>query len=292
MKEVESLRYGVIFKKAFSELSVFKRFVLDIIGIEIEIEKVETEKSFAEPVGKIASRYDLFAEDVKNRIIVDIQHERHADHYHRFLHYHCAALVEQAGNYSEYRAARTVYTIVILTSGDKHRQDVGIIDFDPKNLEGKGFGEIEHKIFYICPKYMNEKTPEPYREWLRAIEDSLDGKVDESSYSIPEVKKIFNLIERDTVSPEERARIIEEKLKDQYIDDKFNEGRQFGIHEGILKGIAQGKVEGKVEGIAEGIEKKARETARIMLKEGIEIKLIVKFTGLSENDILNNRHSD
>jgi len=34
MKQVASLRYGVIFKKAFSQLDIFKAFVKDFLGID------------------------------------------------------------------------------------------------------------------------------------------------------------------------------------------------------------------------------------------------------------------
>ncbi|CAK0752233.1 conserved hypothetical protein [Gammaproteobacteria bacterium] len=279
MKEVAPLRYGVIFKKAFGEPEVFKGFVRDFLGIHLEIDKVETEKSFPDPVGNVASRFDLFAEDKKNRIIVDIQHARHSDHYHRFLHYHCAALLEQAVKYSEYRPARTVFTLVVLTSGDKHKTDIAVVDFDPKTLDGRPLNEIAHKVVYICPKYIGEQTPAPYREWMRAIEDSLDGTVDETSYSLAEVLKVFDLIERDTLSPEERARIIDERREEKYGDDKFIEGVEKGIKEGIEKGIK--------EGMEKGIRQKADETARVMLKKEMDIRLVSELTGLSETEILN-----
>ncbi|UOG92057.1 MAG: hypothetical protein L3K52_18000 [Candidatus Thiothrix sulfatifontis] len=81
MQAVASLRYGVIFKKAFSQPDIFTAFVKDILGIELDIDRVETEKSFPSPVGSIDSRFDLFAEDKTQRIIVDIQHRRYSDHY-------------------------------------------------------------------------------------------------------------------------------------------------------------------------------------------------------------------
>ena len=71
MKQVASLQYGVIFKKAFSQIDVFKAFVKDIIGIELEIDKVETEKSFTQKIGNIKVEFDLYAEDLKNRVIVE-----------------------------------------------------------------------------------------------------------------------------------------------------------------------------------------------------------------------------
>jgi hypothetical protein len=173
MIEVASLRYGVIFKKAFSRPNIFKAFVKDFLGLDLEIDQVETEKSFSPPIGAVDSRFDLFAEDKKNRIIVDIQHARLGDHYDRFLHYHCAALLEQIANAQNYRPSRGVFTIVILTSGDEQHTDLAMIEFDPKSRSGKPLGKIPHKVLYVCPKYVTEDTPEPYREWLRAIQDSL-----------------------------------------------------------------------------------------------------------------------
>ena len=81
MKEVASLRYGVIFKKAFSDPDIFTAFVEDFVGTRMEIERVETEKSFDPPIGRVDIKFDLFAQDLQNRIVVDIQHERFSDHY-------------------------------------------------------------------------------------------------------------------------------------------------------------------------------------------------------------------
>ncbi len=48
MKQVASLRYEVIFKKAFSHPDVFMAFVKDMTGVRIEIDHVETDKTLAE----------------------------------------------------------------------------------------------------------------------------------------------------------------------------------------------------------------------------------------------------
>ncbi|WP_394752883.1 PD-(D/E)XK nuclease family transposase [Crenothrix sp.] len=210
MKQVASLRYGVIFKKAFSQPDIFKAFVKAVLGIELEIDKVETEKSFKPTVGYVDSRFDLFAQDDKNRIIVDIQHAQNADHYDRFLHYHCVALLEQIAKAKNYRPALKVFTIVVLTSGDRHQKDVLTIDFDPKDLQGNGVNEIPHKVLYLCPKYVNDNTPKAYREWLAAIQDTLDEEVDESHYHDAMIQKTFDSIEKDGITPTERAAMFEE----------------------------------------------------------------------------------
>lgn len=210
MKQVAPLRYGVIFKKAFGQVDVFKAFVKDIIGIDLEIDKVETEKKFTQQIGNIKVEFDCYAEDKKNRVIVEIQHNNDADHYDRFLHYHCVALLEQAENYKNYRPNLTVYTIVVLTSGDKHKTDVATIEFDPKDRYGKSLNEIHHKVIYLATKYVNETTPEPYQEWLQVINESLTETIDESRYLRPALQKTIALIEKNLISPEERYSMIEE----------------------------------------------------------------------------------
>ena len=88
-----------------------------------------------------------------------------------------------------------VFTLVVFMSGDRHKTDVAITDFEPKNSQGKGLGETLHKIIYISPKYVNEKTNPMYKEWLEAIDDTLDKKVDEKKYHHPMIKQVFNLIQ-------------------------------------------------------------------------------------------------
>ena len=236
MKQVASLRYGVIFKKAFSQPDIFKAFVKDFLGIELNIDKVETEKSFPIPIGNVDTRFDLFAEDKLNRVIVDIQHVRYGDHYDRFLHYHCAALLEQVASSKDYRPSLKVFTIVVLTSGDRHQVDLAIIDFDPKTFDGEPLHEIPHKVLYACPKYVTQNTPEPYREWLLAIADSLDEEVDETAYQRSEIQQVFDLIARDLISPQERARMKDEYSLEQLQQDKFAKGKEEGIKEGKEEG--------------------------------------------------------
>jgi predicted transposase/invertase (TIGR01784 family) len=265
MKQVASLRYGVIFKKAFCDVDIFNAFVRDILGIEFQCDSVETEKEFDTLIGKVKPRFDLYAEDKTNRIIVDIQHRRDSDHYDRFLHYHCAALLEQIKNSTDYRPKLAVYTIVVLTSGDKHKSPLSIIDFDPKTMKGESLGEIPHKVIYLCPKYINDDVPSLYREWLQVIDDSLDSSIDETLYHNPQIQKIVSRIETDNITPEERYWMIEE-----YSEEKA----KLEMRESALK---KGKLEGQLE------EKKT--IAKNLLLLGLDYSAIAQATGLTSAEI-------
>lgn len=231
MQAVASFHYTAIFKKAFSQPDAFTAFVNDILGIEIKIDKVEIRKSLYNPFGKINSRFDLFAEDKTNHIIVNLQHypDENNVHFHLYLHYHSAIIAQ------DYCPTFAVYTIVVLTSGDKHERDMLMIDFDPKDRHGVGVGEVPHKIIYLCPKHLNDETPTAWREWMLAINDSLDEEVDESVYLNENVQKVLQTIRKDSLTPQDRA-----FMKDEYSEEALRKEERA---EAFQKGIEIGKSE-------------------------------------------------
>ena len=52
-----------------------------------------------------------------------------------FLHYHCAALLDQIKSSKDYFPPHRVFTLVVLTSGDKHQKDIGIDIINKLSLE-------------------------------------------------------------------------------------------------------------------------------------------------------------
>jgi predicted transposase/invertase (TIGR01784 family) len=277
MKSVASLRYGVIFKKAFSQPDIFQAFAEAILGIKLHIDHVETEKSFDQAIGNVDTQFDLFAEDKVNRLIIDIQHQRYPDHYHRFLHYHCAALLEQAVSARDYRPTLTVYTIVVLTSGDKHRRDMSMIDFDPKDRHGVPLGEIKHKVIYLCPKYHSNETPAEWREWLQAIDDSLDEKVDESQYKNACIQKVISLIEQDSLSPKERADMKDEYSKALLLLEEREKFRQLQQQLAHTQQAHQQQLQAH--------QQQLRDMAKVLLIQGLPIETIAELTQLSLKDL-------
>ena len=137
-----------------------------------------------------------------------------------------------------------------------------MIDFNPKRLDGRPLNEFKHKVIYLCPKYVNENTPLLYQEWMRVIEDSLDNQVDESKYLLPEIQKALIAIEEDGITPDERARMIEESY----------------AQKAELRGIEEGFKQGKFE--------RELEIAKNMLAKNFDIQTIIEMTGLSEEIIL------
>ena len=115
MIDVIPLKYGVTFKRVFSDPVIFSQFASDVLDMPIQVEQVYTEYEYPEPVAHVKVKYDLFAEDTTQRTIIEVQHIRDNDFSDHFLYYHLIGLVEQVRSFNFYRFERTVYTIVVLT---------------------------------------------------------------------------------------------------------------------------------------------------------------------------------
>ncbi|MFO0755713.1 MAG: hypothetical protein U0359_04450 [Byssovorax sp.] len=240
MLKVVPLRYGTMFKKAFSDREVFSRFTSDVLGLPIHVETVHQEYRYPEPVGRVNVTYDLFAEDVAHRLIVEVQHIREPDFFDRFLHYHAVSIVEQATSPGNYRAGRTVYTVVVLTTpprSERLRFSMAVSDLDPVNEHGARLGVYRHRLIFLSPKYINEQTPPAVRAWLELIADSLDGEVDEARFGDPLMQRVLDKIRDSAISPEELSRVKDEA------------GWEEALREGTLEGEQKGMLQGKREAL-------------------------------------------
>ena len=202
----------VFFKKAFTDKIVFKAFVKDIIGIEVEPEKIETEKAFQPKLGNIAFKYDIFAEDVKKRIVIEIQKVEYDHNFDRFLHYHLQAITEQQRSAEDYTVEKTVYTIVLMTApykinkntGEIYKDEVLISSLNPKNLKGVERKIFNHELIYLNPNYKGEDTPANYRDWLGLIYESIHSPENpQINTQNAGVKRVAEIISYENISPEE-----------------------------------------------------------------------------------------
>jgi len=64
MVDVIPLRFGPIFKRAFSKPHIFREFVHAVTGVEVNVDRIHTEYEYPERIGNVNVMYDIFA-DVK-----------------------------------------------------------------------------------------------------------------------------------------------------------------------------------------------------------------------------------
>ena len=87
-----------------------------------------------------------------------------------------------------------------------------------------------------------------------------------------------------------------ENIMDEYVKEAEEVSFEGGVGEaydkewalrdqGYRDGLSQGKAEGKIEGFSQGKIENKKEIAKNMLNEGIDINIIIKCTGLTNEDI-------
>jgi hypothetical protein len=176
----------------------------------------------------------LFAEDKKNRLIVEAQHASRSDNFDRFLYYHCTAMVETIPSSKNYRFPKAVITLVFFTDKKTPSPDNNILvqDFEMKNFkDGQVVKEVyghQHRILFVFTNdpLSDLDIPETCREWIEAINDSLDEKADEEDYDNPLIKRLFQVISKDLTTPAERARMKEEYNQKLTEMEAFEKGKK------------------------------------------------------------------
>ena len=260
----------VFFKKAFTDKLVLTQFVKDVIGIDIKVGKIETEKRFKPKVSYIDFSYDIFAESKDSRVIIEIQRVKYDYNFDRFLHDHMMAIAQLQKNSDDYKIKTTVYTIVVLTAsdmiedkdGETVEEDILLFDMNLHNLKGEVFNFYGHQLIFLNPNFKNDKTPPRIKDWLDLILESIENPENPKiNLKNKAIKKAAKLIADDNLTPEDRraAKIAFATEETRKIVEK--------------KAKAEGRTEAHLE------------TAQKMIAEGFEVEFISKMTGLDVETI-------
>lgn len=258
---------SVVFKKLFTDRDVLQAFVKDVTGATIDPATIETEKSFAPPIGAIDIKIDIFADDPTHRLIVEIQRVRYDYHYDRFLYYHYAAIMELQRSHTHYLLGKTVYTIVWLTGKDEtYKKDLITTSLRSVASDGAEVPLYPHKLFFLNPNYRSDRTPEAVRDWLELVFESIAHPEQPHLNTARQIiRKATGLIESDGLTPTERRIAMEEQGYEDHLALREQKGREEGREEGRLES--------------------QRDIARNLLAQGVATAVIAAATGLSEAEI-------
>ena len=171
----------VIFKKAFTDKLVLTTFVHDVLGIDVEFDKIETEKQFGPKIGDIDIKLDIFAESKDKRVVVELQRIQYDYNFDRFLHYFMAAIIEIQKSAKKYQIDQTVYLIVVMTEpysyldkrGYPVRDEVLLMNLNPRTLMGEERAIYGHQLMLLNPNHPEESTPQATRDWLDLVYQSI-----------------------------------------------------------------------------------------------------------------------
>ena len=143
-------------------------------------------------------------------------------------------------------------------------------------------------IIIELPKARRKYREEPDNaicQWMMFMDNPNESEVIQIMEENKNIKKAIEELEQ--VSGNEKLRRIAE-LKEKYIRDEqasIEYAQNVGYKDGYKNGEEKGIKKGIKEGMKNGINVEKRNIARAMLKENVNIELILKVTGLSKEEI-------
>ena len=288
-----------------------KELLIDLLNDLFEGEHFITELSFmnVEMPGECPDSrtavFDLKCRDQDGTIfIVEVQNASQSYFYERGLYYLCRVICDQDRKGDEWKfKIYPVYGIFFLNFHSGRTASLRT-DIVLANREtGCQVSNAMHQIYIEMPLFNKKeadcKTGLDY--WLYTLKymeklQELPFKGQKALFRrLEELAKIVNLNKKERMEYDECLKVYRDNKNtwDYAIEKGFQEGMEKGHIEGMEKGIAEGKVEGKVEGIAEGKVEGIAEgkteaiynIARTMKEKGVNIAMIMEYTGLNEDAI-------
>ncbi len=272
--------YG--FKKLFGE-EPNKDLLLDFLnellkeeeGKIVELTYLKNEHLGSSEVDRKAI-FDLYCENEKGeKFIVELQKSKQNFFKDRTVYYSTFPIQEQDKRADRNYELKAVYTIAILdfvfdedkNNPDKFRYDIKLTDQDTK----KGFYEKLTFIYLEMPKFNKsvDELQNRFEKWLYVLRnlnrlDKIPDKLKERIF-----EKLFETAEIAKFTPEQ-VRYYEDSLK--YYRDLKNS-------------LDTAKEEGREEGIEEGKLAEKEAIAKSLLKDGVDIEVILNATGLTKEHI-------
>ena len=182
--------------------------------------------------------------------------------------------------------------------------EILIVDFEIKQLKKLGYhskwkiieekdrkliltDDLEIHIIEInkIKKLTEKEKNKELVKWIYFLEEPDGEKVKEYMKSDSGIKEAKGKLE--TMSEDERMQILADLRLKAIMDEKAIKrlGYKEGLASGIKDGIKQGIKQGIEQGIEQGENKKTTEIAKKMKSENIDIAIIKRITGLTEEEI-------
>ena len=266
-----------------ANFSVLEGFLTVLIGEKVRIIEILESESNQQTVDDKFNRVDIKAKNDKDEIIIiEVQNTRELYYLERILYGVAKAITEHISLGERYYEVKKIYSISILYfdigKGDDylyHGQNnfVGVHTNDRLEVTTKEKNALVHKLpsevfpeyFLIRVNEFNKAAVTPLEEWVEYLKTGCI-RPDTKTPGLKEARE--KLIYYNMPKAERQA--YDEHLSAIMIQNDVLDGAKL---EGKLEGRMEGKIEGRIE------------VARNMKELGVPIEVIMKSSGLSEEDI-------
>ena len=291
MNNEKTLKSDVIFKNLFSAKRN-KDLLIDLLEsvLEIKIDTIEVQKEVETEISNInekLGRMDIVA-TINNKLIVDLemQNTNYEDTEKRAVFYAGNLIKNSIKPKEKYDTIKDIAAIWIfdyeLENGNEE-YFTETMTVDKKYCKYEIIKGVKY-YFIELPKFrrmVTNKLETKLEEWLALIDYEKKGMIEMAINQNEKVKRAKE--ECEYLQGDEAAQRLEE-LRNRAIRDE-KAAFSCGMRQGEKRGEARGMKIGKNVGKQQGRKEMSIETARGMLKDKLDKKLIIKYTGLTLKEI-------
>lgn len=266
---------------------VLEGFLSELLRQDVKIEHFLESEGNKENAHDKSNQMDIMCEDAGGRkIIIEVQYERQYDYFYRMLYGTSTTVTEYIDAGQDYDNVPKVYSINIVyfdlgqgTDYVYHGKQVfrGIHDDDVLKLSarqremygGEEPADLMPEYYVLKVNNFNDAAKDTLDEWVSFLKTG----------EIPEHPKAKGLAEA-----KERLRV--DNLSDDERRDYYKElKRQMDMSSVMKSKYIDGKDDGIKEGIEQGEKNEKIKIARDMKSDGLPVATIIKYTGLSAEEI-------
>ncbi len=278
-----------------ANFGILEGFLSELLNDDIHILQILESEANKETFEDRFNRVDLKVMDSKKKIIIiEIQFERQFDFLQRILYGTSKAITEHMKETDPYSKVSKIISINILyfSLGDgedyvyygktrfigiHNKAELKLSEKQKKAFNVEEVSEIYPEYYLLEVTNFNNNATTPLDQWIYFLKNE-EIKDDFTAKGLLEAKTTL-----DVLKMTDSERLLYENYQKQlhqdasmyeshYLDGKID-GKKEGIEEGLKKGIEKGASEEKIK------------IAKEMLEDGFSIKKIIKYTGLTEEEI-------
>lgn len=274
-----------------ANFAVLEGLMTTLLGEKITIQKLLESESNQECEYDKYNRVDILAEDTKGELLLfEIQNNNEYAYFQRMLFGTSKLVTEYINRGEGYEKIRKIYSINIvyfsLGSGTDyvyhgktefrgiHNDELlQLSPFQKQTFKVSEVSQLYPEYYILRVNDFNKWSKIPLEQWIYFLNT---GEIPDDAIApgLPEARERLKL---DRLSKDELNAYYRHLDNVVILRDNIFTERE--------EGRAEGRAEGREEGREEGEKEKSMSIARQMKKDGLPVATIVKYTGLSAEEI-------
>ena len=292
-KQPQYIRFDWAMKRLLRDnanFGVLEGFLTTLLGKKIKIQKLLESESNQENDDK-QNRVDVLAEDDKGELyLIEVQNESELAYFQRMLFGTSKLVTEYINRGQNYDHIRKIYSVNIVYfnlgggtdivyhgktefRGIHNGEVLSLSPFQQQRFKVDAVSDLYPEYFILKVNDFNKWSKVPLEQWIYFLNTS-EIPHDATAPGLDEARKKLQI---DRMTPAERNAYYRHLDNVVILKDNISTARGEGRSEGREEGRAEGREEGRTEAM--------KEMARKMKQSGMDVKLIMQFTGLKAEEI-------